>query len=125
MNVHEKALLVFVLSPKARAAADPKALAQADAALGLDVEAGDLVRSYDFPDAIKDVDRPSSYVEGTVVRITGAREGCQRYEIRVLRACRGDGSARSIADNETLVWPPVNFTPTSLGGLTHGVRKLS
>lgn len=83
-----------------------------------DIEKGDRVRSYDFPDNPKASD---CYVEGQVVDFA-QMEGCQRYVILVdRRVFKG----RELTDyHANMVYPPVNGTRCLLGGVTHGVRKI-
>lgn len=83
---------------------------------------GDRVRSHDFPGN----QRKESYVEGTVLAI--GRHGmfgrdCDRYTIIVERHV-WQGVEQPAANRITLVYPPVNGTPTWLGDTTNGVVKL-
>lgn len=80
------------------------------------IKVGDKVRSYDFPDG-----RRTSFIEG---RVTGFHqiEDCSRYEIKVERivAC---GEEHPV-ENDYTVYPPLNGTPKSTGGVTNGVELL-
>jgi hypothetical protein len=87
------------------------------------IAVGDTVKSLDFPDDPAKDD--TCFVEGVVTNIIQGRD-CPRYEIRVSRRVFG----RKVMEIEevaepVLIYPPVNGTPTFLGGVCHGVHKLS
>lgn len=86
-----------------------------------DVQIGDTVRSYDFPDGYL---TSGCYVEGVVESIEWY-EGCERYKICVT-ARFWEGKREDITANPTYiyhVYPPVNGTPTLTGRVTNGVKK--
>lgn len=85
------------------------------------IAVGDFVRSYDF-DTHEDC-----YVEGKVQAIGEVMEGCERYEIFVLKRIFGGeridhGGGKVAGDN--LCFPPVNGTRHLFGGYCNGVRKV-
>jgi len=92
------------------------------------IQVGDRVRSFDFVrgDYGRDLEgERACYVEGVVEALV-EREGCPRYEVRVevdifggvrQGACLG-GRVSS------LVYPPVNGTPTLFGGVCNNVELL-
>ena len=82
---------------------------------------GNRVRSFDFH-YMRDLDGPRScYMEGTVTGFEKIR-GCGRYVIAVDR-CVGGGKERT--DFPTVIYPPVNGTPTTMGRITDGVEVIS
>ena len=83
------------------------------------IAVGDYVRSYDFPG----LDNDSCYIEGTVREMGVMMEGCQRYRIRVERVVR-DNKEIQLTGEESDIYPPVNGTPSWLGGVTNGVKKI-
>lgn len=83
-----------------------------------DIAVGDRVRSHDFPDQLKWGKPSDCYVEGTVADITEPIEGCRRYRIRVTRGVFDGKEVERAAE----VFPPLNGTPTWLGGFTFGVE---
>lgn len=82
---------------------------------------GDRVRSYDFPDSPR---RAECYVEGVIV---GFRErvDCKRYVILVDKDVwdgkdyRAPGVRNRVGEE---VFPPVNGTRRSMGGICDGVE---
>lgn len=84
------------------------------------IQVGDTVRSYDFPDnrALE-----HCYIEGVIENVEW-HEGCERYKIRVT-ARIWEGKREGITADPMYVYPPVNGTPTLMGRVTSGVRKLS
>ena len=84
------------------------------------ISVGDFVRSFDFH-YMRDLDGPRScYMEGVV---TGFKkfQGCDRYVIEVKRCIvRGEESN----DYPTVILPPVNGTPTTMGRVTNGVEVI-
>lgn len=84
------------------------------------IQVGDAVRSYDFPDS--DL-MGECYIEGVIENIEW-HEGCERYKIRVT-ARIWEGMREGITADPMYVYPPVNGTPTLMGRVTSGVRKLS
>ena len=82
------------------------------------IQIGDTVRSYDFPDSALEC-----YIEGVIENIEW-HEGCERYKIRVT-ARIWEGKREGITADPMYVYPPVNGTPTLMGRVTNGVRKLS
>lgn len=87
----------------------------ADAVIQTDIRPGERVRSYDFG-GIR-----TCYAEGVVEEITGPIEGCPRYKLRVeTRVLDG----QRIDAHEDYVYPPVNGTPTTFGGVTNCVERV-
>lgn len=82
------------------------------------IQIGDTVRSYNFPDITLEC-----YIEGMVENIEWY-EGCERYKIRVT-ARIWEGKRDGITADPMYVYPPVNGTPTLMGRVTNGVRKLA
>jgi hypothetical protein len=81
------------------------------------IKVGDRVRSYDFEDS------KHSYVEGVVEGFKEI-EGCERYSIRVDRSVWRDEVCSASLRLNQLVHPPLNGTPTSMGGVCAFVEKL-
>lgn len=94
-----------------------------------DVEVGDRVRSYDFPESIPGYQDPDSrrhrspcFVEGTVVEIVDHPESpCQAYKIAVERRVWG---GEETDDHAPFATPPVNGVQKTMGGVTFGVVKI-
>jgi len=90
-----------------------------------EIKVGDKVRSFDFADGEWGRDltgERACYVEGQVISIGMIMEGCPRYEILVERdVFGGEESDRRVG---TQVYPPVNGTPSTMGGPTDFVEKL-
>lgn len=100
------------------------------------IQAGDLVRSHDFPWNHDDPSRPACFMEGIVVDVLPAGESfsvgeesvrfhdCDRY---IIRTTRQVFSGDEMEPSAPCVFPPVNGTP-SLFGLgadqTFGVEKI-
>ena len=87
------------------------------------IEVGSKVRSFDFArgDSGRDLaGERACYVEGVVEGFKEV-EGCERYVIRVDRKVFG-GEEEDILGRFPHVYPPVNGTPTSLGGVCNGVE---
>ena len=82
----------------------------------LTINEGDRVRSFDFPGVAE------AYVEGTVVNLEW-HEGCNRYKIRVERRV-WEGVEHIIPHPHDYVYPPVNGTATSFGGVCRGVQRI-
>jgi len=81
---------------------------------------GDRVRSFDFHYE-RSLDGPRScYMEGQITGLEMIR-GCWRYKIEV-RRCVGGGKERT--DFPTVIYPPVNGTPTTGGRVTDGVEVI-
>lgn len=81
-----------------------------------DIVPGERVRSYDFADV------RTCYAEGVVEAITEPMEGCRRYALRVSeRVWEGE----SVPIEDPFVYPPVNGTPATFGGLTNCVERVS
>ena len=86
----------------------------------MEITIGSKVRSFDFY-YMRDLDGPRScYMEGVVTGIENIR-GCDRYVIEVDR-CVGGGKERS--DFPSVIIPPVNGTPTTMGRITDGVELI-
>jgi len=98
------------------------------------IEVGNKVRSFDFATTIKgeaygrdlEGDR-ASYVEGEVIGFEH-KAMCSRYVIRVERRVFGGEEVTQVVANahaeEHVVYPPVNGTPRTLGGVTDGVELI-
>jgi hypothetical protein len=89
------------------------------------IQVGDKVRSFDFAEPGESWGRDlegdrACYVEGVVVGFADWPD-CKRYQIRVDRRVFG-GKEKPIRDPE--VFPPVNGTPSTMGGVTDGVEKV-
>jgi hypothetical protein len=81
-----------------------------------DIGPGERVRSYDFG-GIR-----TCYAEGIVESITEPMEGCPRYKLRVeTRVFDG----QSVPVEDSYVYPPVNGTPTTFGGVTNCVERVA
>lgn len=81
-----------------------------------DIGLGERVRSYDF-EGIR-----NCYAEGVVEAITEPMEGCRRYKLRVeTRVLDG----QSVAIDDPYVYPPLNGTPRTFGGITNCVERIS
>ena len=81
---------------------------------------GDRVRAFDF-DNDRDLEGPRAcYMEG---QITGLKhvEGCWRYKIEVHKSVFG---GMDMTDFPSVVYPPVNGTPTTMGRITDGVEVI-
>jgi hypothetical protein len=83
------------------------------------VRVGDKVRSLDFSGPI--ATRDDCYVEGVVEAIGDFPQfpDCARYRIRCTRRVFG---GKEVVPEADLFFPPVNGTPTLLGGVCDGVR---
>lgn len=82
------------------------------------INVNDRVRSYDFPGM-----RDDCYVEGVVEKIGRFPDfpDCDRYRIRVEKKVI---EGKETAPRPRFVFPPVNGTPSWLGGETNGVVKV-
>ena len=99
---------------------------------GRAIEVGTKVRSHDFAFGLKGRTLPlgmqtegdrASYVEGVVEAIGDITiEGCPRYTIRPFVRVRA-GEAES-AEGDECIHPPVNGTPSLMGGVTCGVEVI-
>lgn len=98
------------------------------------IKIGDRVRSYDFPDMVGS-DHPAgqSYVEGVVSGIIKYgtdphRFTCDVYVIAATKWVRGGEVLEINEYNKDVVsehyYPPVNGTPSSMGGVTYGVVRV-
>lgn len=88
-----------------------------------DIVVGDRVRSFDFAMGKHGRDlkgKNACYIEGVVESIGAKVEGFLRYTIRVTKDVFG-GKEQSDRLG-MLVYPPVNGTPTGLGGRTDSVE---
>lgn len=84
------------------------------------IRIGDKVRSYDFGNRDLYGER-ACYVEGTVVAFN-VLEGCKRYAIKVESATWGGKD--DVKRVGQMVYPPVNGTPSSFGGVTDFVDPI-
>jgi len=86
------------------------------------IEIGDPVRSFDFES--RDLTGPGAcYEEGIVLGIV-EREGCDRYEINVTRRVWAGVDCGPVPEGGGLVYPPVNGTNKSVGGVCDGVVRI-
>ena len=92
--------------------------------ISLDINEGDIVTSFDFPDEHQNLTGDEAfYYIGRVTNIIRVFDGsdCDRYKVEVY--CRIWNGKRSTNFPEH-VFPPVNGTPKMLtGGVTCGVIK--
>ena len=118
----------------------PTRLADARALIGHKVRSFSFVETWDFPDPADTSANPAPthttgrdlvgeracYVEGVVESIEAKGDfvgGCYRYAIRVSRqVSRGEETDRRLGG---LVFPPINGTPNSLGGVQNGVELVA
>jgi len=88
----------------------------------LSISVGDRVRSFDFadgPDGRSLSGERACYVEGRVEELV-TRDGCPRYRILVDRdVFGGEESDRRVG---RVIYPPVNGTLKSFGGVTDFVE---
>ena len=83
------------------------------------IQVGSKVRSFDFESRDLEGER-ACYVEGVVKAIGEVMEGCERYVIEVTRdVFGGEDSDRRVG---ITVYPPINGTPSWLGGSTNCVE---
>jgi len=85
------------------------------------IEIGDTVRSFDFPEITRHLSgREACYFEGVITGFTEL-EGCTRYVLRVeSRVWQGE-EMNGVPE----VYPPVNGTPTIFRDSTNGVELLN
>lgn len=90
-----------------------------------DIQPGERVRSYDFPDHAETLSgKQACYMEG-VVQSVGEFDkfpDCDRYKILVERRVFRGKTVK--LDAPLVVYPPVNGTPSTFGGVTHGVVRI-
>jgi hypothetical protein len=96
---------------------------------GNDLRPGDYVQSYDFTFAqqIAPETAHQAWIEGTLVEIVERGPGgvpCYRIRTSAQFVTAEDGSVQRIQQDEHEVFPPVNGTPSALGGVTDGVERL-
>lgn len=91
------------------------------------INVGDTVRSYDFAHVgeAEDEGERACYVEGVVECITDPEThpyftDCARYQVRVTRRVF---SGKAV-DHAEHVYPPVNGTPSWMGRVMNGVRRV-
>jgi len=90
--------------------------------MGSEIQVGDRVRSFDFPERGMELEGDRAcYVEGVVSDIRPL-DGCDRYVLIARRAVFG--GKEEIYDRPRLFYPPVNGTHTFTGGITFGVVKI-
>jgi hypothetical protein len=80
---------------------------------------GQRVRSFDFDGRDLEGER-ACYVEGTVMGFDNI-QGCDRYVIKVSK--RVFGGEEVTPEDDTFI-PPVNGTPTWMGGVTNCVEAM-
>lgn len=111
--------LVFAVRPWIdRVAQDELAALLRESIANRPIVMGDRVRTYDFDE------NKLCYCEGTVTRLV-EREGCMRYEVLVERDVWDGIEAVCSSRINQHVYPPVNGTPRSLGGVCNGVERVS
>lgn len=77
---------------------------------------GDTVKSFDFEG------RDDCYIEGTIAGFTEL-EGCRRYVVKTTKRVFGDEVKELVEDHpEKTVYPPLNGTPSAMGGETNFVK---
>lgn len=87
-----------------------------------ELEIGDHVRSFDFPETKLDLEgERACYIEGYIRGIQWY-DGCDRYKIQITK--RVWGGVAEYIDEEKYVLPPVNGTLKLFGGYTDGVYKI-
>ena len=86
------------------------------------VKVGDFVRSFDFESRDVEGDR-ACYCEGVVEDVVQGPD-CDRYKICVTRRVFG-GKVLTGDRVEKEVFPPVNGTPKSFGGVCDGVENVA
>lgn len=80
-----------------------------------DIVPGERVRSYDFGGV------RTCYAEGVIEKITEPMEGCPRYKLRIeTRVFDG----QRVPFEDAYVYPPVNGTPSTFGGVTNCVERI-
>ena len=82
------------------------------------IRAGDKVRSYDFEG------NEQCYMEGVVIAIVKL-DGCRRYKIKVERQVWGGEVVREKFSDDDCVYPPVNGTVKTFGGVCNFVKRLA
>ena len=88
----------------------------------MDIRVGDKVRSYDFNHMRDSTGENACYIEGVVQEIVKAPD-CERYKIRCTRrVLGGEIESRDVGKE---YFPPINGTPTMLGGSTSFVEKIA
>ncbi len=87
----------------------------------MNITIGNRVRSFDFPYMRDLVGNRSCYMEGVVTGIEKIR-GCDRYVIEVTRCVSG---GKEHSDHPSVIIPPVNGTPTTMGRVTDGVEVIA
>ena len=112
-------------------------IAETDMHAGIDINGkpitvGSKVRSHDFAFGLKGRTMPigldregprAAYVEGVLEAISEVEiEGCPRYSIRPCINRRGDEV--SAVQNQVLIHPPLNGTPSIMGGVTCGIELI-
>lgn len=86
----------------------------------MEIKIGSKVRSFDFYTNRDLTGSLAFFMEGVVTKIERI-EGCDRYVIEVTRSVRG-GEERS--NFPSVIVPPVNGTPTTMGRITDGVEVI-
>jgi hypothetical protein len=86
------------------------------------LEVGARVRSFDFPDVARELEgERACYVEGVVEGVCRDFPDCPRYAIKVDRQVFAGKETDHLVGEH--VFPPLNGTPTWLGGTTDAVEK--
>ena len=88
-----------------------------------EIKVGDVVRSHDFEHLRETEGNDACYIEGKVEDIGRFYEWqtCDCYKIRCSKKIFG---GNVIEKHEDYYFPPVNGTPTWMGGETNNVVKL-
>ena len=93
-----------------------------------EINVGDRVRSFDFADGNgraygRDIHgERANYVEGVVVA-KKELEGCERLVIMVDRHVSAGEEIQALVGKQ--VFPPVNGTPKTIGGICVGVTQIA
>jgi len=96
---------------------------------GQSIGVGTRVRTHDFALGYKDGQKPLGYdesgdracwMEGIVTDTRTVMEGCKRYTIDVDTRCVLGKTEKY----EDTVYPPLNGTPSTMGGITAGVVNI-
>ena len=89
----------------------------------MEIDVGNVVRSFDFPYRRDLHGEHACYMEGEVTDIVEHPHfGYKCYEIQVTRTVFG---GKEYNDGPLTIYPPVNGTYKALGGVTDGVEVVS
>jgi hypothetical protein len=89
----------------------------------IEINVGDTVKSFDFPETTRDLDgKKACFVEGVVEEI-GRLLDWQSCDVYKIKCTKKVFSGEEIEQHEEFYYVPVNGTNTWLGGKTDGVIK--